>query len=187
MAIGVRFCAGTVLVLLTLVMQSAGMAALVMWARTHLAKNIRRFGLVRAAVLVVRFTSLIVCLHMSEILLWACFFRWKCFPSWESAFYFSVTSYSTVGYGDLILPPTWRAVGPVESLTGVLMCGVSASLLFAIVTRLVERDEEEELEKSLGQPASQTYQDRRIRSTELAERVETESKEDSRSEAAITQ
>ena len=73
MAIGVRFCAGTVLVLLTLVMQSAGMAALVLWARTHLAKNIRRFGLVRAAVLVVRFTSLIVCLHMSEILLWACF------------------------------------------------------------------------------------------------------------------
>jgi hypothetical protein len=69
----------------------------------------------------------------------------------------------------------------------VLMCGVSASLLFAIVTRLVERDEEEELEKSLGQPASQTYQDSRIRSTELAERVETESKEDSRSEAAITQ
>ena len=28
--------------------------------------------------------------------------------------------------------------GPVESVTGVLMCGLSASFLFAIVTRLVQ-------------------------------------------------
>ena len=71
------------------------------------------------------------------------FFRWKCFATWESAFYFSAGSYSTVGCGDLLLPWTWRAVGPVEGLTGVLMCGVSASLMFAIVARLVERGEQE--------------------------------------------
>jgi len=65
--------------MLTIVMQSAGMAGLVLWARAHLTEGIRQFGLVRAAVLVVRFTSLIVCLHVSEILLWACFFRWNCF------------------------------------------------------------------------------------------------------------
>ena|ERR1700759_4393845 len=174
MALAFRFCAGIALVLLTLAMQSAGMAALVMWARVHLAKGIHRFGLVRAAVLVVRFTSLIVCLHMSEILLWTCFFRWKCFSSWGSALYFSASSYSTVGYGDLILPPTWRAVGPVESLTGVLMCGVSASLLFAIVTRLVERDEEKELAKAIrasGIPAIPKRTDTRSR---LAEPVDTE-------------
>jgi voltage-gated potassium channel len=187
MALALRFCAGIALVLLTLAMQSAGMAALVLWARVHLAKGIHRFGLVGAAVLVVRSTSLIVCLHMSEILLWACFFRWKCFPSWGSAFYFSASSYSTVGYGDLILPPTWRAVGPVESLTGVLMCGVSASLLFAIVTRLVERDEEKELAKAIrpsGIPAIPKRPDTQYR---LAERVETESKEDNRTDTAITQ
>jgi hypothetical protein len=33
----------------------------------------------------------------------------------------------------------WRTLGPVESVTGVLMCGLSASFLFAIVTKLVER------------------------------------------------
>jgi Ion channel len=57
---------------------------------------------------------------------------------------------STVGYGDLILQPTWRMVGSVEGLTGVLMCGLSASLLFAIVTRLVERDERAELANALA-------------------------------------
>jgi hypothetical protein len=99
-----------------------------------------RFGAFRSCVLMVRFTSVIIGLHLLTILLWAAFYRWNCFPSWESAFYLSAASYSTVEYGDLLLPRMWRILGPVESVTGVLMCGLSAGLLFAIVTRLVERD-----------------------------------------------
>jgi hypothetical protein len=63
-----------------------------------------------------------------------------CFPSWELAFYFSATSYSTVGYGDMILPSNWRLLGPLEGIIGVLMCGISVSVLFALVTRLLDRD-----------------------------------------------
>jgi ion channel len=59
---------------------------------------------------------------------------------WESAFYFSAASYATVGYGDVVLPQMWRTLGPVESIIGVLMCGLSASFLFAIVSRLVDRE-----------------------------------------------
>ena len=40
----------------------------------------------------------------------------------------------------MVLPQVWRILGPVESVVGVLMCGLSASLLFAIVTRLVVRE-----------------------------------------------
>jgi voltage-gated potassium channel len=138
-------CTAIVLVTLTLALQSAGMAGLIQWARVHLPRGIHRLGPLRSAVLMVRLTSLIVCLHMLEILLWALFYRLYCFSTWESAFYFSATSYSTVGYGDLVLQPSWRMVGPVESVTGVLMCGLSASFLFAVVTRLVERDEQAEL------------------------------------------
>jgi voltage-gated potassium channel len=132
--------AAALLIALTLSLQSAGMAGLIDWAKDHLEKRMYR-GKVRSAMLMVRFTSLIIVLHLLEILLWAGFYRWKCFPSWESAFYFSTTSYSTVGYGDLVLPRIWRTLGPIESVMGVLMCGLSASLLFAVVTRLVEREE----------------------------------------------
>ena len=86
-----------------------------------------------------RVTFLLIGLHLLEILLWAAFYRWTCFPSWGPPFYFSMASYSTVGYGDLLLPATWRSLGPLEAVTGVLMCGLSVSLVFAIVTRLVER------------------------------------------------
>jgi hypothetical protein len=88
----------------------------------------------------VRLMTAFIGLHVLEILLWAGFYRWLCFTLWESAFYFSAASYATVGYGDVVLPQMWRTLGPVESIIGVLMCGLSASFLFAIVTRLVERE-----------------------------------------------
>ena len=89
------------------------------------------------AVLMIRFTSVTILLHLLQILLWAAFYRLRCFRSWESCFYFSATSYSTVGYGDIVLPPVWRLLGPVEAIMGVLMCGISVSALFAIATRLI--------------------------------------------------
>jgi len=136
--------AAIILVTLTLTLQSAGMAALIQWIKAQFPKGIGHLGLFRSALLVVRFTSLLVCLHMLEILLWAWFYRWKCFPTWETAFYFSAANYSTVGpTGDVFLKQMWRTMGPVESVTGVLMCGLSASFLFAIVTRLVEHEEPE--------------------------------------------
>jgi hypothetical protein len=132
--------AAAILVTLTLFLQCAGMAALIAWARTSLAPDVHRPGAFRSAVLMVRFITAFVVLHLVEILLWAGFYRRFCFPLWESAFYFSTSSYATVGYGDIVLPQMWRTLGPVESIIGVLMCGLSASFLFAIVTRLVNRE-----------------------------------------------
>jgi hypothetical protein len=33
-----------------------------------------------------------------------------------------------------VLPPQWRLVGGVEALTGILMCGLSTGLFFAVFT-----------------------------------------------------
>ena len=88
----------------------------------------------------VRFTTAMIVLHVLEILLWAGFYRWHCFPSWEPCIYFSAASYSTVGYGDVLLPHVWRLLGPVEGIAGILMSGLSVSLLFVIATRLVESE-----------------------------------------------
>ena len=125
------------LVTLTLWFQSAGIGGLTTWARRALEGDISKLGPLRSADLLVRFTTAVVALHALEILLWASCYRWFCFSSWESAFYFSATSYSTVGYGDITLPLKWRMLGPIESIMGVLMCGISVSLLFAIAVRLI--------------------------------------------------
>jgi ion channel len=79
-----------------------------------------------------------VVLHLAEITVWAFFYVWK--DAWgdlASALYFSAVTYTTTGYGDLVLPPPWRLVGGVEALTGILMCGWSTGFFFAIVSRMI--------------------------------------------------
>jgi voltage-gated potassium channel len=115
------------LITATLVLQSTGMALLIVWGRARFTHKMQRVGPVEGTLLMVRITSIMVGLHFLEICLWGVFYRWNCFPSWESALYFSAGSYSTVGCGDLLLPVRWRLFGPIESVAGVLMSGLSAS------------------------------------------------------------
>ena len=129
--------AATILSTLTLTLESAGMAVLIHWLRAYFARGIKSQRLWHTAVLMIRFTSVTILLHLLQILLWAAFYRLQCLRSWEACFYFSATSYSTVGYGDIVLPPVWRLLGPLEAIMGVLMCGISISVLFAIATRLI--------------------------------------------------
>jgi hypothetical protein len=56
----------------------------------------------------------------------------------STAFYHSAVNYTTLGSGDLILAPPWRLLGPMEARDGMLMAGVSAAILFAVLHRLVE-------------------------------------------------
>jgi hypothetical protein len=55
-----------------------------------------------------------------------------------SALYFSAVTYTTTGYGDLVLPAEWRGVGAGEALTGILMCGWSTGFFFAVVHRMLD-------------------------------------------------
>jgi voltage-gated potassium channel len=129
------------LVTLTLLLQCGGMSVLIHWARGSITRGIRGLSPLRAGVLMLRFTTVVIVLHILQIVLWAGFYRWHCLPSWESGFYFSAASYSTVGYGDIVLPRVWRLLGPIESVTGVVMCGLSVSALFAILVRLIDAEE----------------------------------------------
>jgi voltage-gated potassium channel len=131
--------AAVFLVTLTLSIQCAGTAALISWARS-VERGLSRLSSLHGAILMIRFSTLVIVLHFLQIFVWSVFYRWYCLPSWESSFYFSATSYSTVGYGDIVLPRVSRLLGPVESVTGVLMCGISVSGLVALATKLVERE-----------------------------------------------
>jgi voltage-gated potassium channel len=134
-----RVGAELLLITLTLWLQSAGVAALIAWVRRALGRDTRKIGTLHSAALVVRLAMTAIVLRALEILLWASFYRWRCLPSWDSAVYFSASSYSTLGCSDVSLPSSWRPLAPLESVIGVLMCGISVSLLFAIVTRLIDR------------------------------------------------
>ena len=76
--------------------------------------------------------------HLVEIGLWAALFvLCKEIQEFGTAYYHSAVNYTTLGYGDLLLTPAWRLLGPLEATNGALMFGVSAAMVFAVVQRLV--------------------------------------------------
>jgi hypothetical protein len=76
--------------------------------------------------------------HLMEIALWAALFQ-MCgeFKSFELAYYHSAVNYTTLGYGDLIMSPSWKLLGPLEAADGALMFGVSTAMIFAVAQRLI--------------------------------------------------
>jgi hypothetical protein len=124
------------LVALTVAVHAGGLAAVLgLFARLRQAQL--PLGFWPTTWLLVRVTWLLLLIHLAEITVWALFYWWKdCLPDAESAFYFSGVTYATVGYGDLVLKEPWRLLAPVEGLVGILMCGLSAAVFFALVNRI---------------------------------------------------
>jgi hypothetical protein len=84
-------------------------------------------------------TALVVLLATAlvQIALWATAFVW-CgeFADFEAAYYHSAVNFATLGYGDIVMSPRWRLLGPLEALNGSLMMGLSAAMLFAVMGRV---------------------------------------------------
>lgn len=95
-------------------------------------------GFVQVTSLLVVVLWALLGLHALEISLWGLFYWWAgCLPDMETSLYFSGVTYATLGYGEVVLPRVWRLLGPVEALTGIMMCGLSVSFFFVIVSRVV--------------------------------------------------
>jgi len=122
---------------LCVVVHAMGMTALLRWGTDAIARMGGRFWF--STWMLVRTAGWIILLHLVEIAVWAFFYaREHGMPDLQSALYFSAVTYTTTGYGDLVLPNEWRLVGGVEALTGILMCGWSAAFFFAVVSRMNE-------------------------------------------------
>jgi hypothetical protein len=91
-------------------------------------------GRLGTELLMAQLVSMLLLLHLAEAVVWAVFFVGVGgLPDLESAAYFSLTSYTTVGYGDIVLPEPWRLLGPLEAAVGVLMLGWSTGILVAAI------------------------------------------------------
>ena len=93
----------------------------------------------RQAFLLILVFGMVISLHLIETGIWATFYYWNHhFPDYETALYFSLGTYSTIGYGDVVLPKRWRLLGGIEGISGVLLCGLSGAFIFAVVNVLYQ-------------------------------------------------
>ena len=129
-----RLLVGSGLMAFCVVIHAAG----VVWTlRTFTRLFDARARFWRGTWLFIRIFIWIVLLHLAEICVWAGYYSWRdAIPDPQSALYFSAVTYTTTGYGDIVLPEEWRLLGAIEALTGILMCGWSTGFYFALVGRV---------------------------------------------------
>jgi len=132
----IRLLAAFSLMALCVVIHASGLA----WALRRLRRMrvpVQRFW--PSAGLFILMSVWIVLLHLLEISVWAAFYVLNgALADLPTSLYFSAVTYTTTGYGDIVLPVAWRLNSGVEALTGILMCGWSTAFFFAVVNRLYE-------------------------------------------------
>ena len=125
----------------SVVIHAYGVTSALRWLRRR--DGIASWGLPRWARLFVVLAGWIILLHVAEIMVWAVAYTWMhAMPDLQSGVYFSAVTYTTTGYGDLVLPDRWRLVGAIEALTGILMCGWSTGFFFAVLSKVLEPKEQ---------------------------------------------
>jgi len=79
--------------------------------------------------------------HFAQVGLWAGFLVFLgALQTYNDAFYFSLVTFATLGYGDIVLAPSYRIFGAVGAACGSLMFGWSTALIFAAISRAIDRD-----------------------------------------------
>lgn len=72
-----------------------------------------------------------------DICLWALFYYASgALPSFDDATYFSTTTFTTVGYGDIVLGKDWRQVAVFEAVNGWIIFGWATALIMAVIQRV---------------------------------------------------
>ncbi|MBN8520609.1 MAG: two pore domain potassium channel family protein [Alphaproteobacteria bacterium] len=81
--------------------------------------------------------------HIIQIWIWAAlyfYFEHDVLKNFETALYFSTVSFTTVGFGDIVLSPEWRLLSSFEAANGFILFGWSTAFIFEIISKLYEDD-----------------------------------------------
>lgn len=124
------------MLLLIILIHAAGVRAVT----SHVAKRskviMQRPHTWRADVLMAQSVLGLLLLHLAETVVWAtALVQGGLVASWRAAGFFAGNTYTTVGYGNFVLPVGWEMVAPIIAISGLFTFGWSGSVLVDIVAR----------------------------------------------------
>ena len=128
------------IVALCVVIHTAGLVLFAQFLIDRFPKLEHVVTLKRQAIALILVFAVVMSLHLIEGSLWATFYYWRgLFDDFETALYFSLVTYGTIGFGDVVLPQRWRLLSGIEGISGVLLCGLSGAFIFAVINALFQR------------------------------------------------
>ena len=137
-AFGAPLLVGVLTIVCTVALHGAAGAGIV-----HLAQSAVHRGFAGARfsrnVMVLSGAMLVaLAAHLIQIAIWAFVFE-LCgeFSDFVGAFYHSAVIYTTLGYGDFVMSPPWRLLGPIEAADGILMFGFSTAIVLTVMQRII--------------------------------------------------
>lgn len=91
----------------------------------------------KTALVIAAVTIWLMLAHSVGVWLWAAtFLILDAFQALEPALYFSVVAFTTLGFGDIILPLEWRLLSGLAAANGLLIFGFSTAVLIELLLRL---------------------------------------------------
>ncbi len=133
----------TLMVALTVTVHFLGLTALISRVKRHVAYRPMRSTVIHQSAMILALVLALFALHTIEIWLYAILYMLLGeFSTIEGALYFSTTTFTTVGYGDVFLDERWRMLAAIESANGFLLLGWSTAYLVSLtgVMRDIERE-----------------------------------------------
>ena len=83
---------------------------------------------------------ILLMLHVVEVIVWAVAYRLldpiSSLDTFEKAMYFSVVTFTTLGYGDVTLEEHWRVLGAFQAAAGIIIFGWSTAIIVAAVQKV---------------------------------------------------
>jgi hypothetical protein len=61
------------------------------------------------------------------------------FSSFSEAWYFSMVTFTTLGYGELTLSGNWRLLSGIEAINGIMLIGWSTAMMFSLIQQIFKR------------------------------------------------
>jgi len=73
----------------------------------------------------------------ASVWIWAfAYYALGLFETIEAAVYFSIVAFTTLGFGDVLLPHEWRLLSGLEAVNGLLMFGLLTAMLVEVLRRI---------------------------------------------------
>lgn len=137
MTLPLQLALATAMVGLTVGIHLTGIAVLLAILRRHRARAVLVSDVVHDGLGIVAAAGGLFVLHAVEIWAYAALYTLAdALPDFETALYFSTSTYATIGYGDVVLARAWRIVGAIEGANGVILLGWSTAFFVAVVSRI---------------------------------------------------
>lgn len=131
---------GSVMIFLTVAVHAVGAT---LWLRHVAVWHARRrfdtgsWTLFHA---VTRTAGVLLFLHFIEMLMWAVLFfslpEKGGLKDLYEAIYFSIVTFTSLGYGDLTLSEQWHLLSGIEAMVGIMVFGLTTAMLFAVIQRV---------------------------------------------------